>query len=79
MGEIILGTPSEGFSVDETAPPELGGGENSFVLNTPTRTFPLLAETSEEKISWLAVLRASIENPPFDIDATTVGPSYGSE
>lgn len=64
MGEIVLGTTTEGFSVDETAPLELGGGENAFVLNTPTRTFPLLAETSDEKLSWLAVLRAALEIPP---------------
>ena len=47
--------------MDEMAPIELGGGENAFVLNTPTRTYPLLAETAEEKHSWLAVLRAGIE------------------
>ena len=47
--------------MDEMAPIELGGGENAFVLNTPTRTYPLLAETAEEKHSWLAVLRAAIE------------------
>ena len=79
LGEIILGRPKEGFSVDETAPPELGGGENAFVLNTPTRTFPLLSETSEDKISWLAVLRSAIENPPFDFESPRTVDSYGSE
>ena len=61
LGEIILGSSSEGFSVDETAPPELGGGENAFMLNTPTRTYPLLAETSDEKLSWIATLNEAIE------------------
>ena len=75
-----MGSPSEGFSVDETAPPELGGGENAFVLNTPTRTFPLLAETSDEKISWLAVIRSSIESPPNPCDDSSVsGITYGTE
>lgn len=58
-----MGNPSEGYSIDDTAPHELGGGENAFVLNTPTRTFPLLAETSEDKLSWLTVLRSAIEEP----------------
>ena len=62
LGEILLGSSSEGFSVDETAPPELGGGENAFMLNTPTRTFPLLAETSDEKLSWIATLTEAIES-----------------
>ena len=61
LGEIIIGAETEGFSLDEMAPIELGGGENAFVLNTPTRTYPLLAETAEEKHSWLAVLRAAVE------------------
>ena len=61
LGEIIMGNASDGFSVDENAPYDLGGGENAFVLNTPLRTYPLLAETSEEKVSWIAVLRAAIE------------------
>ncbi|XP_003385504.1 PREDICTED: arf-GAP with dual PH domain-containing protein 1-like [Amphimedon queenslandica] len=63
LGEIVLGNPSEGYSVDESAPHELGAGENAFILNTPTRTFPLLAETSEDKLSWLTVLRAALEKP----------------
>lgn len=66
--------------MEESAPAELGGGENSFILNTPTRTFPLLAETTEEKLSWLAVLRAAIENPPRGLEIAAVangGTSYG--
>lgn len=67
-----MGNTSAGFFVEEVAPPEIGGGENAFMLNTPTRTFPLLAETSEEKVSWIAVLRAAIEAP---VDAYCKGAS----
>ena len=68
-----MGTTGEGFSVDESAPYELGGGENAFVLNTPTRTYPLLAETSEEKHSWIAVLRAAIEQSSKSTGASSNG------
>ena len=61
LGEIIVGSSSEGFSVDENAPDELGGGENAFVFNTSTRTYPLLAETIEEKQDWISALRGAIE------------------
>ena len=61
LGEIVIDSSSEGFFVDENAPDELGGGENAFVLNTPTRTFPLLAETAEDKHEWITVLRDVIE------------------
>lgn len=60
LGEIMLGTETEGFSVDESAPYDLGVGENGFVLNTPNRIYPLQAITSEEKHDWIATLRKVI-------------------
>lgn len=74
LGEIVIDTSSEGFFVDENAPDELGGGENAFVLNTPTRTFPLLAETAEDKREWISILRDVIEK---SITAT-MSPSNGA-
>ena len=61
LGEIVLGTETEGFSVDESAPYELGVGENGFVLNTPNRIYPLQAATSEDKLDWIATFRAAID------------------
>ena len=61
LGEIVLGTESEGFSVEEGSSHDVGSGDSSFILNTPTRSYPFLAETAEEKLSWIAVLRAAIE------------------
>jgi len=78
LGEIILGNASEGFSVDEVAPYELGGGENAFVLNTPLRTYPLLAETAEEKMSWIAVLRAAIDKTSCLANGGSVSETYNT-
>ena len=57
----MLGTETDGFSVDESAPYELGVGENGFVLNTPNRIYPLQAATGEDKLDWIAALRAGID------------------
>lgn len=65
LGEILLGTETEGFSVDEMAPYDLGVGENGFVLNTPNRIYPLQAATSEEKHDWIATLRRVIARASF--------------
>jgi len=59
LGEIVIGRPEEGFSVDESAPDDFGG-ENAFIFNTTTRTYPLLAETIDEKRAWVEVLRRTI-------------------
>jgi len=75
LGEIIL--DCQGYSVDEQAPDELGGGENAFVLNTPTRTFPLLAETIDEKLQWIPAIREAIENSRAASIASPSGASYG--
>lgn len=56
-----MGTETDGFSVDESAPYDLGVGENGFVLNTPNRIYPLQASNSEEKLDWVATFRAVIE------------------
>ena len=57
----MLGTETDGFSVDESAPYELGVGENGFVLNTPNRIYPLQAATAEDKLDWIATLRVMID------------------
>ena len=79
LGEIIISSESVGFSVDETAPVELGGGDNAFVLNTPTRSYPLLAETGDEKHSWIAVLRAVIHKCSTLPRGANLGDTYDNE
>lgn len=76
LGEVVIGPASEGFSVDENAPDDLGGGEGAFVFNTTTRTYPLLAETPEEKQSWVQVLRESIDMASNSPNGHDRGTSY---
>ncbi len=79
LGEVVIGSSGEGFSVDENAPDDLGGGEGAFVLNTTTRTFPLLAETPEEKHSWVHVLREAIERAGTSPSEQDRGTSYSRD
>ena len=71
LGEIVLGTETEGFSVDESAPFDLGVGENGFVLNTPNRIYPLQAATAEDKLEWIATFRAAIEKASSSSNGVT--------
>ena len=65
--------------MDENAPDELGGGENAFVFNTSTRTYPLLAETIEEKQDWISALRGAIEHSASLTNGYNIASSYSSE
>lgn len=65
--------------MDENAPLELGGGENAFVLNTPIRTYPLLAETAEEKHGWIAMIRAAVGRASLDPDSARTDGTYNTE
>jgi len=58
LGEIILGTTADKFSVDE----EPLAGEYSFTLHTPFRDFPLIADNSEEKMQWVKAFQSVLEN-----------------
>lgn len=58
LGEIILGTAADKFSVDE----EPIAGEYSFTLHTPFRDFPLIADGSEEKMQWVKAFQSVFEN-----------------
>eukprot|EP00731_Ephydatia_muelleri_P029286 Em0020g930a len=79
LGEIILGTEAEGFGVEEGSSHDTGSSDSSFILNTPTRSYPFLAETPEEKLSWIAVLRASIEKAHTFAGPFTSIDSYGDD
>ena len=79
LGEIVLGTESEGFTVDESAPYELGVGENGFVLNTPNRIYPLQAATAEDKLNWIAMFRATIEKASLSPNGTVFTETYDTD
>ena len=79
LGEIILGTEAESFSVEEGSSHDTGSSDSSFILNTPIRSYPFLAETPEEKLSWIAVLRASIEKAHTFAGPLTPIDTYGDD
>ena len=70
---------TEGFSVDESAPFELGVGENGFVLNTPNRIYPLQTATSEEKFDWIASFRAAIDKASSAPNGISLSETYESD
>ena len=75
----MIGSAQEGFSVDENVPDDLGGGENAFIFNATTRTYPLLAETTEEKHAWVAVLRSLIIRMSSSANGHSLHSTYNSE
>lgn len=79
LGEVVIGSASEGFSVDENAPDDLGGGESAFMFNATTRTYPLLAETTEEKHVWVKVLREVIDTVSSSPNGQDRGTSYSRD
>ena len=57
LGEIILGTGADKFSIDE----EPIAGDFSFTLHTPFRDFPLIADSRDEKMQWIKGFQAVFE------------------
>lgn len=62
--------------MDENAPDDLGGGDGAFVFNTTTRTYPLLADTLEEKRSWVQALREAIDKAGSSPNGHDRGTTY---
>lgn len=65
LGEIQLGSTSDGFFVDTNVPEKLQHHENMFMLHVPNRSgggFPLLAESREQKEAWVKALSEAIVN-----------------
>jgi hypothetical protein len=73
LGEILLGSASQGYGVNEECPPEFNGGEYAFELLTPIRSFPLIPEpqNAEEKGSWIKCLKGAIESDEFAVNGGT--------
>ena len=76
---MVIGSDSEGFSVDENAPDDLGGGDNAFIFNATTRTYPLLAETTEEKHTWVKVIRQAIDAAGNTTNGHDISSTYSRE
>lgn len=81
LGEILLGSPSQGYSIEEDCPPEFNAGEYAFVLVTPIRNYPLIPEeqTAEEKASWVECLRQAIEKDSGETCGMNGGTTYEAE
>lgn len=81
LGEILLGSPSQGYSVEEECPPEYNAGEYAFVLVTPIRSYPLIPEeqTAEEKARWVECLRHAIEKDSGESCAMNGASTYETE
>jgi len=64
LGEILLGSHSEGFQLLDHGSKELSGGEFCFTLVTPVRPYDLIPvpETAEEKQLWMTALQKAIED-----------------
>ena len=65
--------------MDESAPYDLGVGENGFVLNTPNRIYPLQAATGEEKLNWIAMFRAAIEKASSSPNGVSFNETYDTD
>ena len=62
LGEILLGSVAEGFSLEES----INIGEFAFALHTPKRVFPLIPvpENRMEKAEWVTSLQQVLHEPP---------------
>lgn len=74
LGEIILGSIAEGFSIEEST----NAGEFAFTLHTPKRVFPLLPvpENRTEKSEWVMALQQVLEQPPVSPSSPSRGSTY---
>ena len=80
LGEILLGSESEGFHLRDHGSKELGGGDCCFTLVTPVRPYDLIPvpETTEEKQLWMSVLQTAIADcgKHRDLPGSYTGTTY---
>ncbi|CAH1274121.1 ADAP1 [Branchiostoma lanceolatum] len=69
-GEIFLGHKSDGYKALEGVPPGKQDVGNSFTIRTPGRDYLLGAETEEERVEWMDVLRKVFDRPISPQDST---------
>lgn len=78
-GEIILGSSSDGYYVDEDVPPNLPAGMHVFMLHVPNRSrggFPLLADSEESKRQWMDLLSKMIGESTGSPDQSVAPSTY---
>ena len=65
LGELTLGSPSEGYWVDEIVPDGVESMMYTFMLHVPERArggYPLLAPDTASKKQWMSVLTDVIDS-----------------
>ena len=70
-GEIFIGFNEEGYKLRDGVPVEIKDPGHTFTLKTPSRGFHFSAESMEEKMEWLDVIRRVVTTPltPQDISS----------
>lgn len=79
LGEVILGSRSEGFYVDELLPPKFKDTMFGFMLHTPGRVnggFPIYAENEDSKKAWMKALRRVIDGAVEAADQSVAVTTY---
>ena len=75
----MLGAPSDGYYVDDDIPDKLARQLHVFMLHVPNRPgggFPLLAEDTESKKSWMDALQTAISECTGSPDASVATVTY---
>jgi hypothetical protein len=65
LGELVLGSPGEGYWVDEIVPDGIESNSSTFMLHVPDRQrggYPLVAPDSTSKKQWMSVLTDVIDS-----------------
>ena len=79
LGEVILGSRSEGFYVDELLPQKFKDTMFAFMLHTPGRVnggFHIYAENEDSKKAWMEALQGVIDGAVEPADQSVAVVTY---
>ena len=65
LGELVLGSPNEGYWVDDNVPEGMDCTTSTFMLHVPERArggYPLQAPDTVSKKQWMSILTDVIES-----------------
>ena len=65
LGELVLGSPNEGYRVDDNVPEGMDCTASTFMLHVPERArggYPLQAPDTVSKKQWMSILTDVIES-----------------
>lgn len=83
LGELVLGSPTEGYWVDEITPDGIECTTSTFMLHVPERArggYPLQAPDVASKKQWISVLTDVIESTRATPEVVTYLPySYDND